>query len=331
MPTGRQFEVPTVLQASHQWAYDPHSAQKDPALIVANLMLLTAKRGNYLVNVALDPTGVWPPAAVAAIDAIGDWLGTNGEAIFNTTPVYPYAFPGGFVTAGNRCLYVLLPATTPTTLAGRDSANATLYLPFVRSGLLSAPVSDVAMLGSPGTVTYTVNSTGMTLSFPAPQPSAVPLRSYFSAANNDTAPCGLRDSGTCSVYTQADYTLLRTEAYCFSNALPGQATVQMQLLFDGAITDNALGNSSTAASLPAYAQIDTECFMYASPAADRVAVELWWSEARQDLWALAADASRAQAKSSGYVYNATIGYALPASPAPAPSPPHLGTVFKISF
>ena len=57
MPAGLRFEVPAVLQSSRQWAYDPSSGQKPPELIISNLMLLASKGGNYLVNVALDPTG----------------------------------------------------------------------------------------------------------------------------------------------------------------------------------------------------------------------------------------------------------------------------------
>ena len=58
--TGNYFEIPAVMQTSRQWAYDPTSAQKPTSEFISNLMMLTAKNGNYLMNVAPDPTGVWP-------------------------------------------------------------------------------------------------------------------------------------------------------------------------------------------------------------------------------------------------------------------------------
>ena len=46
----------------------------------ANLMMLTAKGGNYLMNVAPSPLGVWPASALRTFAELTSWMAINGEA-----------------------------------------------------------------------------------------------------------------------------------------------------------------------------------------------------------------------------------------------------------
>lgn len=42
--------------------------------------------GNMLLNVGPDPDGVIPPAHVARLKEVGQWLAENGEGIYGTRP-----------------------------------------------------------------------------------------------------------------------------------------------------------------------------------------------------------------------------------------------------
>ena len=46
---------------------------------------MTAKGGNYLLNVGPDARGLIPAPSVERLQAVGRWLDTNAEAIKNTT------------------------------------------------------------------------------------------------------------------------------------------------------------------------------------------------------------------------------------------------------
>jgi alpha-L-fucosidase len=53
------------------------------------------------MNVAPDPTGVWPASALRTLEELADWFAINGEAIHETRTVWPYQRNSLFTTA--RC------------------------------------------------------------------------------------------------------------------------------------------------------------------------------------------------------------------------------------
>ena len=57
---------------------------KSPTVLVHNLIDVTAKGGNYLLNVGPTAEGLIPEASVERLEEIGFWLRTNGEAIYKT-------------------------------------------------------------------------------------------------------------------------------------------------------------------------------------------------------------------------------------------------------
>jgi alpha-L-fucosidase len=57
---------------------------KPPVELVHLLIEVVAKNGNLLLNVGPRPDGTIPEVQQAGLLAIGEWLKTNGEAIFNT-------------------------------------------------------------------------------------------------------------------------------------------------------------------------------------------------------------------------------------------------------
>jgi len=130
---GTPFEIGTTLQASKQWAYDPTSKQKNTSIIISNLMMLSAKGGNYLINIPPGPTGVWAVGAENVLRDMSTWMEINGEALqHGAAPMEPYEIPcgtsvaylmsrekvagsgGGGGGGGGVVVYVLVPATTPS-------------------------------------------------------------------------------------------------------------------------------------------------------------------------------------------------------------------------
>lgn len=122
---GDYFEIPAVMQESRQWAYDPKSGQKPTSEFLANLIMLTAKNGNYLMNVAPDPQGVWPAAALQTFEELAGWMAINGEAIHGTRPVWPYQYGNVFVTSSEatQAIYVLIPARKPDSVEAVDMVS----------------------------------------------------------------------------------------------------------------------------------------------------------------------------------------------------------------
>lgn len=192
---GEYFEIPAVMQSSRQWAYDPKSTQKPTAEFVSNLMMLTAKGGNYLMNVAPDPLGTWPASALLTLKELADWFTINGEAIHSTRPVWPYQNGETFIVGSSvtKAVYVLIPAMTPDhsqlmggsptptggalrPAAGKGAEEETavvppcllhsrltagtqdnISLPWLRPSLFSSPLKSVELLGHSVPINYTIS------------------------------------------------------------------------------------------------------------------------------------------------------------------------------
>ncbi len=58
---------------------------KSTQTLIHNLVDVTAKGGNYLLNVGPDARGLIPAPSVERLQAVGQWLDTNAEAIKKTT------------------------------------------------------------------------------------------------------------------------------------------------------------------------------------------------------------------------------------------------------
>lgn len=72
------------------WGWTPHAKFKSPKEVVNMLIEVVAKGGCLLLGVGPTPEGIIQPEVVERLQAVGAWLGKNGEAIYDTriTPVY---------------------------------------------------------------------------------------------------------------------------------------------------------------------------------------------------------------------------------------------------
>ena len=62
----------------------------DETVLIDNLVDIVSKNGNLLLNVGLRADGSLPDGQRAILQALGDWLALNGEAIFATRPWIKY-------------------------------------------------------------------------------------------------------------------------------------------------------------------------------------------------------------------------------------------------
>lgn len=85
------WQVIHALSRRGIFSYEPDERQlHDGRWIVDKLVDIVAKGGNFMVGVGPDLSGRWHPKVVDSLKFAGQWLRTNGDAIFATRPRNPY-------------------------------------------------------------------------------------------------------------------------------------------------------------------------------------------------------------------------------------------------
>lgn len=300
---GDKFEVPGTL--GEQWAYDPHATYKDAPTVISDVVNIVAKGGNYLMNIGLDPTGVWDPKAIKTLTDLATWMAYNSEAVHNTAPTFPYSYNDLLFTAST-----INPYTYVFYSGGVRSDGTLLIIPYKPSTLAALPSAVKALTPSgPTTLPFAIDEFGLSVNVSA---SSLPyqlvaLSTYFrnySESAYDHAPCATRD---CSVYVTDQYELTSVEGSCIR---PGQSvgepTVNVNLFFNGAL-DN-MGAPTAPNDGQAWGNVDLECLAYVNNAPDRWPLEVWRNQAKGDYWTLANPVSRATATAEGYTLVSSIGF-----------------------
>ncbi|HEV2445878.1 MAG TPA: alpha-L-fucosidase [Candidatus Sulfopaludibacter sp.] len=78
---GRAWE--TCMTLNDSWGFNRgDDAWKTPKEIVDNLATVARGGGNYLLNIGPEPDGSIPPESVTCLEAVGQWLSTNGKSFY---------------------------------------------------------------------------------------------------------------------------------------------------------------------------------------------------------------------------------------------------------
>lgn len=72
------------------WSWTPNAKYKTPREVVHMLVDIVSKGGNLLLNIAPDAHGEWDKGAYKLLAGVGEWMKTNGEAIYATRAIAPY-------------------------------------------------------------------------------------------------------------------------------------------------------------------------------------------------------------------------------------------------
>ena len=94
---GQDWE--TCMTMNGTWGYKSYDHNyKTPQKLIQNLMDISSKGGNFLLNVGPTPEGEFPPESIQILSEIGNWMKVNGEAVYGTKASPWGLFPWGRCT-----------------------------------------------------------------------------------------------------------------------------------------------------------------------------------------------------------------------------------------
>ena len=105
--TGYPGDWETCMTMNDHWGYNAYDQNwKTSAELIRKLAEICAKGGNFLLNIGPTSAGEFPPASLARLHDIGQWLRVNGDSIYGTSRG-PFAYlPWGVATRKGSRLYL---------------------------------------------------------------------------------------------------------------------------------------------------------------------------------------------------------------------------------
>ena len=174
----------------HSWGYVENDEYRTASSLIQQLVDTVSKNGNLLLNVGPKSDGTIPAPAREVLLQIGDWLHTNGEAIYGTRPFVlfgegPTKAPKNSTeknkdiqsytaedirfttTRDHRYVYAI-------ALGWPSSGELTVHTLFRGNPYLGVPVCSVDLLGSAGHIPFREADDGLHLALPSSPPPGLP-------------------------------------------------------------------------------------------------------------------------------------------------------------
>jgi hypothetical protein len=107
-PAPERFQAwETCMTMGRSWAFNPEeTAWKEPRELLRNLVSVSSRGGNYLLNVGPTDRGLFPPEAVARLAAIGAWMSKHADSIQGSSYTPLGNFPWGRATMKGDRLFL---------------------------------------------------------------------------------------------------------------------------------------------------------------------------------------------------------------------------------
>ena len=173
------------------WFWRPGISYDNGGAIVDRLLEAVSRDGAMMVNIPNRPDGALDSGATNMLMGVGQWMAIHSEGIYGSRAwATPTEGNFRFTVGTNGCLYAYY--------LGIPSGGTQLTIASLAttSGLLTAPVTSVSLLGSGAALSWSQTSTGLVVTLPATMPglpsgTAIGLKIGPASAVGSAVPAGV--------------------------------------------------------------------------------------------------------------------------------------------
>jgi alpha-L-fucosidase len=143
----RDWETPVTMNDTWGFKRDDQN-WKPTGVLIKQLVQVSSRGGNYLLNVGPTAEGLIPEPSVERLRQVGEWLRVNSESVYGAQPSpLPYELPWGIITTkpGRVYLHVFDWPGKQLTLYGLKSKVRRAYLLSNKAGLKFTQTTDAAL------------------------------------------------------------------------------------------------------------------------------------------------------------------------------------------
>jgi alpha-L-fucosidase len=186
----------------HSWGYVNNDEYRDAKSLIDELVDVVSKNGNLLLNVGPKSDGTIPDQARTVLLGMGEWLNTNGEAIYGSRPWFVYGegptkmtstgmnsdrqeFTAADIrfTTHNGALYAI-------ALGWPTGGRLRIHSLFKGNPYLRGSVCGVQLLGSAGKLTWHQQTDGLYIDLPQTPPDEPAFTFRILESRGSSSRCG---------------------------------------------------------------------------------------------------------------------------------------------
>jgi alpha-L-fucosidase len=102
----RDWETPVTMNDT--WGFKKDDTNWKPtSVLIQQMVQVSSRGGNYLLNVGPTAEGLIPPPSVERLAQVGEWLKVNKEGVYGTRPSpFQYELPWGIITTKSNKIFL---------------------------------------------------------------------------------------------------------------------------------------------------------------------------------------------------------------------------------